>query len=441
MAGPAAAAGLIFTGGRVHTVNASDDVVSALAVAGGRILAVGSDADALAYRGPGTEVVELRGRSLLPGFIDAHCHFPSLGLSMSAIDCKAPGMQSIEALQKAVRERAATQPAGTWIRGRGYDQSRLAERRHPNRLDWDAVAPEHPVIFTRTCGHIASVSGRALERAGLGDGTPDPPGGRHDRVDGRLLGVAYETAQTPLQMAALPTEAEYREGLLRADEAYLAAGATSVHDAGGLVGPAFAPCQALVEARRLHVRLYAFATVNSRQHPLMGLLASGIRTGLGDARLKVGAFKVMTDGSSSGPTAATREPYHSDCNDSGILYWSQDDLDDLLGPGASRGLPVHGTRGGRSRHPPDPGRARPRAARGAPRGAAPSHRALRHLPRPISGPASARRASCPPCSRRSSGSSATAISATTGASAPTPCFRPGASSRPEFRWRAARTRR
>jgi predicted amidohydrolase YtcJ len=215
MAGPTAAS-LIFTGGRVHTVNPADDVVSALAVIGDRILAVGSDADALAHRGPGTQVVELRGRSLLPGFIDAHCHFPSLGVSMTAIDCKAPGMQSIEALQKAVRERAAAQPPGTWIRGRGYDQSRLVERRHPNRLDWDAVAPEHPVIFTRTCGHIASVSGRALEQAGLGDATPDPPGGRHDRADGRLLGVAYETAQTPLQMAALPTE-PIREGLFRAD--------------------------------------------------------------------------------------------------------------------------------------------------------------------------------------------------------------------------------
>ena len=108
MAGPAAAASLIFIGGRVHTVNPADDVVSALAVGGGRILAVGADADALAHRGPGTQMVELRGRSLLPGFIDAHCHFPSLGVSMTAIDCKAPGMQSIEALQKAVRERAAT---------------------------------------------------------------------------------------------------------------------------------------------------------------------------------------------------------------------------------------------------------------------------------------------------------------------------------------------
>src|SRR5262245_28440164 len=124
-------ADLIFTGGRVHTVNATNDVVPAIAVGDGRVLAVGSDADALALRGPGTRVVELRGRSLLPGFIDAHAHFASVGLATAAIDCKAPGMQSIRALQEAVRQRAASQPAGTWIRGRGYDQSRLAERRHP----------------------------------------------------------------------------------------------------------------------------------------------------------------------------------------------------------------------------------------------------------------------------------------------------------------------
>src|SRR5262249_32459895 len=154
-----------------------------------------------------------------------------------------------------------------------------------------------PVIFTRTCGHIAAVSTRALERAGIDDATPDPPGGRYDRDGGRNLGVAYETAQTPLQMAAMPSAEDFREALRRADRAYLAAGGTSGHAGAGLPGPAFAPCQALVEAGQLAVRLYAFATVNSRQHPLMGLLGTGLRTGLGDARLRLGAFKVMTDGS------------------------------------------------------------------------------------------------------------------------------------------------
>src|SRR5262249_19564480 len=112
--------------------------------------------------------------------------------------------------------------AGTWIRGRGYDHSRLAERRHPNRLDWDVVAPDHPVIFTRTCGHIASVNSRALSAAGIDDNTPDPPGGRYDRADGRNLGVAYETAQTPLQAAALPSWQEFRRALLAAARACLA---------------------------------------------------------------------------------------------------------------------------------------------------------------------------------------------------------------------------
>jgi hypothetical protein len=321
---------LIFVGGRVHTVNATNDVVPAVAVAAGRILAAGSDADVRALAGSRTRVVELKGRSLLPGFIDAHAHLASLGIAETAIDCKAPGMQSIATLQEAVRQRATVQPAGTWIRGRGYDQSRLAERRHPNRLDWDAVAPDHPVIFTRTCGHIASVNSRALAAAGIGDDTPDPPGGRYDRSDGRNLGVVYETAQTPLQTAALPSWQEFREALLRAARACLAAGCTSVHDAGGLVGPAFGPCQELVARSEIALRIYAFTTVNSRQHPLLGVLSSGIHTGLGDARLKLGAFKVMTDGSSSGPTAATREPYTSNCQDCGILYWEQEELDELL---------------------------------------------------------------------------------------------------------------
>lgn len=324
-------ADLIFTGGRVHTVDAADTIAEAVAVGEGRVLAAGSNAAITALAGPSTRRIELRGRSLLPGFHDAHAHFAGVGASFGAIDCKAHGMGSIAALQEAVRQRAATQPPGTWIRGRGYDQSRLAEKRHPNRDDWDAVAPDHPVIFTRTCGHITSVNGRALQLAGLDATTADPPGGRMDRDGGRLLGVLYDTAATPVhRVSALPA-GEYRAALLQANAAYLAAGGTSVHDAGGLVGPAFQPCQDLVYAGEISVRLYAFTTVNDKQHPLLGILNTGLHTGFGDDRLRLGAFKVMTDGSSSGPTAATREPYAIDSDDFGILYWTQEELDGLLG--------------------------------------------------------------------------------------------------------------
>src|SRR5690242_19993695 len=126
-------ADIIFTSGKVHTVNAANDVAEAVAVGAGRILAVGSNADIRALASSDTRTVALAGRSLLPGFTDAHAHFAGVGLAATAIDCKAPGMQSIAALQEAVRQRAASQPPGTWIRGRGYDQSRLAEKRHPNR--------------------------------------------------------------------------------------------------------------------------------------------------------------------------------------------------------------------------------------------------------------------------------------------------------------------
>jgi predicted amidohydrolase YtcJ len=132
-----ATADIIFTGGQIHTVSVQNDIVEAVAVGGGRILAMGSTPDIRSVAGPGTREVELHGTSLLPGFIDAHCHLTGLGMGMVSIDCKAPGMQSIEGLQKAVYERAATQPPRTWIHGRGYDQTRLRERRHPNRHDWD----------------------------------------------------------------------------------------------------------------------------------------------------------------------------------------------------------------------------------------------------------------------------------------------------------------
>jgi len=319
---------LIFTGGQVHTVNARNNIVEAVAVSGGCILGIGSTAEICALARSGTREAALRRRSRLPGFIDAHCHLTGLGMAMVSIDCKAPGRQSIEAFQ----------PPGTWIRGGGYNQTRLRARRHPTRDDRDTVAPNHPVIFTRACGHIASVNSRALAVAGITDQTPDPSGGRYDRDGGRNLGVAYETAQTPLQMAALPTAEEFSAALMRASQAYLAAGCTSVHDAGGLVGPAFGPCQDLVEAGRLKLRSYAFATVNSLQHPVMGLLGAGPRSRFGDERLRLGAFKVITDGSSSGPTTTTREPYTSNDQDCGILYWDQEGLDDLLGRAHRQGF-------------------------------------------------------------------------------------------------------
>lgn len=325
-------ADIIFSGGPVHTVDASNSIAEAVSVSDGRILAVGSQASVAATAGPSTKRYDLRGRSLTPGFIDAHHHFVGVGSAEEAIDCKAPGMQSIAVLKEEVRKRAANLPAGTWIRGRGYDQTRLAEQRHPNKHDWDEAAPNHPVVFVRTCGHIVSVNSKALEMAGLALNSPDPNGGQFDRDEnGDINGVCYERACAAIHAASAPSREELRRWLLAANAADLASGLTSIHDAGGLSGGPAGIAQDLVAKDLLQVRIYAFITVNTSDHPLTGILNTGYHTGFGDERFRLGAFKVMTDGSSSGPTAATRQPYTSDDSSCGIAYWDQDELDDLIG--------------------------------------------------------------------------------------------------------------
>jgi predicted amidohydrolase YtcJ len=329
---PGDRADLIFHNGIVHTVDRSNSIAEAVAVSEGRILAVGSNAAVGATASAATTRIDLRGRSVTPGFIDAHQHITGLGSGTGSINCKAPGMGSIRAIVEEVRKKAEALPPGAWIRGIGYNQTRLAEQRHPNRHDFDPVSPEHPVVFTRTCGHIIAFNTKAMELAGLSMTAPDMDGGRYDRDgDGKLLGVAYERANAPIQAAATATRSEMREWLKAGSQADLASGLTSIHDAWGLAGMPLDIAKELADAGEVKVRIYAFVTVNAPDHPHVGILSTGVRTGFGDERLRMGAFKIVTDGSSSGPTAATREPYASNSDDRGIAYWTQDALDDLLG--------------------------------------------------------------------------------------------------------------
>ncbi len=348
-------ADLIFCGGPVHTPEYIRSAGRApapdgLAVSGDRITAIGAASDVLSLRGPRTAVVDLRGRPLLPGIIDAHCHFAGFGFRHQAIDLKAPGLDSVEAIVTAVRERARVTPPGTWIRAHGYDQSKLREGRHPTRWDLDRAAPDHPVVLGRTCGHISVVNSRGLALLGVGPGTPDPPGGRYGRYGetaarlraapgpaGESLaaagaepdpaepdGVLYETAQDQLGELLAPTEDEIVGALESASRAYLALGVTSVHDAGGWGAAQFRALARARAAGRLGVRVYQMVVGEANDESFEeACFAAGFTTGFGDEWVRVGHFKLFADGSSSGPTAATRKPYTSDPASSGILYMDQ----------------------------------------------------------------------------------------------------------------------
>ena len=149
---------LILTNGHIITSDPARPVAEAVAIRNGLVAAVGANAEALAERRDGTDVIDLRGRTATAAFNDAHCHPMYVGFSAAAINARPEAMASINQLIAKVRERAASVPPERWIRARGYDDARFDERRHPNRADLDIGAPEHPVIVVRACGHIAAVN-------------------------------------------------------------------------------------------------------------------------------------------------------------------------------------------------------------------------------------------------------------------------------------------
>ena len=176
---PAETADAIFHNGHVWA-GRHEPFASAVAVAGARVAAVGATKDVMNLRGAGTRLVDLDGRMLVPGFIDAHAHIWKIGhLLTTLLDLRA--VDSLAMLGDRLRERTRTLRAGGWLQGRGYNEARFAEGRGPTRDDLDAIVNDRPVVLMRTCAHIVVCNTRALEHAGIDANTPAPPGGEIDR--------------------------------------------------------------------------------------------------------------------------------------------------------------------------------------------------------------------------------------------------------------------
>ena len=306
---------LILFNGDLLTQDAAIPRSQAIAIANGRILAVGSNAEVRALSRPGTRSVDLGGKVVIPGVIDAHNHPAGAGLRhLREVDCD---LRSISAIQAALRERAASTPAGEWIRGFKYDDTKTAERRFLTRADLDAVSTRHPIYVEHRGGHTAYVNSLAFERAGITESTTDPVGGRYERDSaGKLNGRAAEAAAAHLDEAGQKpyTRADRQAGVAEISRRLAAAGITSVTDAGA--SPA--ELQAYQDARdagALHTRVYC----HIRDVYLDRMIAAGVRTGLGDEWVKVGAVKCVSDGSISERTARLAEHYVGRPDDFGIM--------------------------------------------------------------------------------------------------------------------------
>lgn len=301
----------ILTNGRIHTMNPDQPRATALAIAGEHILAVGDDATIDALAAPAARRIDLAGRTAVPGFNDAHIHLWKEGMLLSQVNARPAAAPSIEALVAAFAERAAGTPAGQWIEGRGYDETRLPERRHPNRDDLDRAAPAHPLVLGRTCGHTIVANSRALQLAGIGAATPDPPGGAIDRDEhGEPTGVLRETAMALVRsIQPPPSEDDLARALIGAGRKCLALGITCVGEPG--VDPRTVEIYRRLDAEgRLPLRADVMA---------MTILPDGQRAAPPQpwrgSRAKCDTVKLFGDGGLSSGTAALSIPYRGrhDC--------------------------------------------------------------------------------------------------------------------------------
>lgn len=295
---------LIIHSGALLTQAPSLPAAEALAVRAGRIVAVGRDIDVLPLAGPSTKRVDLGGATMIPGLIDAHAHIWKIGhLLTTMVDLRA--VQSSEELAERVGTASRALPPGAWLLGRGYNEARFAGALPPDRGALDRAVPDRPAVLTRTCGHICSCNSRALERAGITRGTPDPPGGRIGRdASGEPNGLLYETAMG-LVNARLPasTRDEYAAMITAALTHQLSLGITSSNDAG--VAPALLDVYRWLDdegALPSTVNVMALRKIDG-----VGTVPLPERT-VSD-RLRIDTVKFLADGGLSGATAALSVPY------------------------------------------------------------------------------------------------------------------------------------
>ncbi|HWO71191.1 MAG TPA: amidohydrolase family protein [Actinomycetota bacterium] len=303
------AADLVLAGGAVYTVDAARRWARAVAVRAGRIVAVGGDDEVRGLVGPRTEVVDLRGRMLLPGFQDAHVHPPPGGLEM--LRCNLSDAHSLEDYRRLVAAYAAAHPEAPWILGGGWSMD-VFPGGNPPKEELDALVPDRPAFLPSRDGHSAWVNSRALELAGITRETPDPPDGRIERrPDGEPMGTLHEGAMDLVaKLVPPPTLDEHLEGL-RVAQAYLhSLGITAWQDA--IVGGHYDTYEAYLRAASegwLTARVVgALWWDRHRGEEQVGeLLDRRERGSVG--RFRATSVKIMQDGVVENFTAGVLEPY------------------------------------------------------------------------------------------------------------------------------------
>jgi len=319
-------ADLVLMDGNVLTMCSSQSSAEAVAVKKDRIVKVGTNEEIRQWIGDDTTVINLQGRTVVPGLTDSHIHVGDFGKFLTWVDLK--DANSVEEMQRLIRERVQKISKERWIIGSGWDQARFAEKRYPNRWDLDEASPHNPVILYHQCGRVCVVNSNALELAGVTKETESPSGGEieKDAETGEPTGILRETA-TDLVWNVIPepSEEEVMEGASLACQKIVEAGVTSIHWIA-TSSTEISVIQRLRAGNKLPLRVYTIIPANL----LDQIGGSDLSIISGDGANRNLGVKVFVDGSLSARTAALREPYCGDAESKGQLLYSQQELDALV---------------------------------------------------------------------------------------------------------------
>ena len=326
---------LVLTNGRVYTQDAARPIAEALASIGNRIVAVGSNDDALAAAGLGAERIDLRGRAVVPGFVDSHVHF--LGFSFDRQRARLDRATSVAEVQQLVTAAAEKVGPDAWVLGRGWDRNLWPGAPFPSRHDLDAAAGGRPVCLLSRDVHAVWANSRALKLAGITAQTPDPPGGKILREpDGAPSGVLLESAGERVRALSDRPSPEAAVAAARAaQDALIRVGVTGLCNFEGV--EAIRAFQTLEAVGDLRLRVSAGVT----RRGLTTAAEVGLSTGFGGDRLRIGLLKLFADGALGSGTAAMLEPYDDGGpDDRGIPTISLDDLVALIRQARAAGIGV-----------------------------------------------------------------------------------------------------
>ena len=315
-------ADLVLTNGRIYTVDNARPIVSALAVRGGRVIFVGSDAEARVLAAPSTRVIDLHGATVVPGIVDAHAHLLGLGNMLARVNLA--GSKSYQEGIGRVTAWAKSVKPGEWILGRGWDQNRWVDKGFPTHEALSRAFPNNPVVLTRIDGHALLANAKAMELARITPATAEPSGGRIVKLaSGAPSGVFIDNAQSLISGAIpAPTRAETRKAILAAITECNRWGLTGIHDPGE-DAETIAIYEDLAKAGNYNLRNYVMISdpgdPNSSAAVNNPYLRRGPQSALYDGHLWIRAIKLYADGALGSRGAALLAPYSDDPANSGLL--------------------------------------------------------------------------------------------------------------------------